>query len=128
MKFLIDTHVILWIALNDSALSKKAKEIFLNHDNLVYLSLVSIWEIAIKSSIGKLELGESIKSFVTKYVEGNDIEILRPQLADVIRIEKLPFFHRDPFDRLIIAQALESNCSIISRDKTFDQYPVNRIW
>ncbi len=128
MDYLLDTHVILWIALNDNKLSKKARNIFLNQDNRIYLSLISIWEIAIKCSIGKLELGESIKGFVKKYVEENDIEILRPQLADVVRIEKLPFFHRDPFDRLIITQALENNCNIISRDKTFDQYPVKRIW
>ncbi len=128
MDYLLDTHVILWIALNDNKLSKKARNIFLNQDNRIYLSLISIWEIAIKCSIGKLELGESVKSFVKKYVEENDIEILRPQLADVVRIEKLPFFHRDPFDRLIITQALENNCNIISRDKTFDQYPVKRIW
>lgn len=128
MKYLLDTHSLLWIITGNRILSKKALNIYLNEENDIFFSAASIWELAIKSSLNKINLGMNLDRFVEEHIRGNNIEILYISLPHLFRIEKLPFHHRDPFDRLIIAQALEDNLIIISKDKTFDRYNVKRIW
>jgi len=128
MKYLLDTHALLWITTNDPKLSKKAKNIYLDAENEILLSIVSIWELAIKSSIGKITFQKDLDDFVDVHIKGNNIEILKIELPHVLRIEKLPFHHRDPFDRLIIAQAIEDNLKILGADNTFDKYKIKRIW
>lgn len=128
MKYLIDTHTLLWIVTNDPKLSAKAKDLYLDSENEIFISMASIWELSIKSSLGKISLEQPLDEFVNEHVKGNDIRILKIELPHVLRIENLPFYHRDPFDRLIISQSIEDNIPIIGSDKTFDSYPIKRIW
>src|SRR5690242_17948840 len=104
MKILIDTHAFLWL-INDSAeLSKHAKKIYLDAKNDFYLSIASIWEMAIKISIGKLKLSQSIDQFIPNQLQENKISQLDIHFRHLVRVANLPFYHRDPFDRLIISQ------------------------
>jgi PIN domain nuclease of toxin-antitoxin system len=128
VKYLIDTHTLLWIVTNDPKLSAKAKDLYLDSENEIFISMASIWELSIKSSLGKISLEQPLDEFVDEHVKGNDIRILKIELSHVLRIENLPFYHRDPFDRLIISQSIEDNIPIIGSDKTFDSYPIKRIW
>jgi len=126
--YLIDTHTLLWIVTDSSKLSSRAKKLYLDPENRILVSLASIWELAIKSSLGKIALEKSLEEFVDEHVKGNNIQILDIGLPHILRIAKLPFHHRDPFDRLIISQQIENNLSIIGSDKLFDEYGVDRIW
>ena len=128
MKYLIDTHTLLWIVTKNPKLSDKAKAIYLNPENEILISLASIWEMAIKISIKKLSIDEPLKDFIRNHVKGNDIKILNVELSHILALENLPFFHRDPFDRLIICQSINEDVPIISADRLFDSYHVNRIW
>lgn len=128
MDYLIDTHTLLWIVTDSPKLSDRAKELYLNPENKIFFSLASIWELAIKSSLSKLTLEIPLEEFVDEHIKGNDIQILNIELPHILRIEKLPFHHRDLFDRLIICQQIENNLPIIGSDKEFDKYGVRRIW
>lgn len=128
MNLLLDTHTLLWILTDDKKLSKTVKELFLSEENEIYISVASIWEIAIKVSIGRLNLSEPLKEFVQNHIKGNDIKILAVDAEDTYPIETLPFHHKDPFDRLIIAQSMTRNYPILSADVEFDAYPIKRIW
>ena len=128
MNYLLDTHALLWIVTDDLQLSDKAKQIFLDSEKRLYLSMASVWELAIKSSLSKISLGMPLEEFINSHVRGIDIDILEIKLPHVLRIENLPFIHRDPFDRLIISQAIEDNLIIVGNDSLFDQYNVTRIW
>lgn len=109
-------------------MSRKAKRLFLDKSNTIFLSIASIWEMAIKISLGKLALDEPLEAFVKNHVERNDIKILEIAPHHIYPLEDLPFHHRDPFDRLIIAQCMTEGFSIICSDKAFDDYPVSRVW
>jgi len=128
MNYLLDTHTLLWITANDSKLSEKAKELYLNDENEILLSMASIWELAIKSSIKKISFETSLEDYIEEHVRNNNIKILGIEISHVIRVEKLAFHHRDPFDRLIIAQAIEEKLPIISNDNIFDKYDIQRQW
>ena len=106
MKYIVDTHALIWIVTEDSRLSNKAKKIYLDNKNDIYLSMASVWELAIKSSLKKISLGMPLEEFVDEHVRGNDIGIIDIQLPHVLGIELLPFHHRDPFDRLIISHLI----------------------
>jgi len=134
MKYLIDTHVLLWMAADEENLSFTSRQILQSKDNVLFVSLMSFWEISIKHSIGKLELGISLGELLQFAVE-NKIEVLPVVFGDFEMIEKLPFpihkgkEHRDPFDRMIISQSITNNLLLISCDEKFDLYQnVNRIW
>jgi len=128
LKYLVDTHVLLWIIDNNSQLSQKVKEIYLDEDNEILLSIVSIWEMAIKISLKKLAIPGVLSDFVKNHIIGNNIRILDIRLSHIYRLEHLQYHHRDPFDRLIISQCIEENIPIICSDSRFDQYNVDRIW
>ncbi len=128
MKFLIDTHTLLWIVTDDKKLSETANKLYLNSDNLIFVSLASIWEMAIKISIRKLSIEEPLNDFIQNQIKGNDIRILNIEIEHILRLENLPFYHRDPFDRLIISQSMSENIPVLSSDKVFDRYPIKRIW
>ena len=128
MKYLLDTHALLWIVTDSPKLSRKAKKLYLDTDNIILFSMASIWELSIKSSLGKIEFDKTLENFVEEHIKGNNIQILNIELPHILRVEQLPFYHRDPFDRLLIAQLMENNLSIISYDKMFDPYKVKRIW
>lgn len=128
MKYLLDTHVLLWIANDDSQLSKKTKNIFLNEKNDIFLSTASIWEMAIKISLRKLNVNEPLKNFIKTKVIGNKIKIINISVEHLFVLESLPFHHRDPFDRLIIAQSIIEKIPVLSKDTMFKKYDINLIW
>ena len=128
MKFLLDTHTFLWFALNDPQLSERALKLITNPANEVLISPASYWELAIKIGIGKYMLQQTIDTFFEDQLSENQFEILPIEPRHVAPLTKLDFHHRDPFDRLIIAQAMIEDISIISADSAFDAYPVTRIW
>lgn len=124
--YLLDTHALLWFLQNDKQLGKTALEIIEHND--VCVSMASLWEIAIKNSLGKLELPLPFDEIFPKQLLINDIAILPIELMHLKMINKLDFYHRDPFDRLIIAQALNNDLTLISKDGKFADYGVNLLW
>jgi PIN domain nuclease of toxin-antitoxin system len=128
MKLLLDTHAFLWFVLGDSQLSSAAKAWIQDPANEKYLSPASYWEIAIKVSIGKLVLHEPYDDFMQRTIPGNGFIILPIEVKHASVVATLPLHHRDPFDRLIIAQAIVEQVPIVSGDKAFDAYPISRLW
>ncbi len=127
MRLLLDTHTFLWFIDDSPRLSGRAKAL-LESDVDLLLSVGSLWELAIKVSVGKLTLAQPYDSFVQQQLTDNDIEILPISVAHLGLVITLPFHHRDPFDRLLIAQAIAEKMHIISVDGEFDAYPIKRIW
>ncbi|NJR57006.1 MAG: type II toxin-antitoxin system VapC family toxin [Acaryochloris sp. CRU_2_0] len=128
MKFLLDTHVLLWLAGDFEKLSNRVQSEILDDQNDLLLSLVSIWEVQIKSQIGKINLSQSLQDLVQQQIEINQIQILPIKLEHVFGLNNLPLHHRDPFDRLLIAQSHFEEVPILSIDVAFDAYGVQRIW
>jgi len=128
MNTLLDTQALLWFLLDDPRLSRKAMEIIVDAEGLTFVSPASIWEIAIKISLGKYALPAPFAAFWDEQLKGNDFTLLPIAVSHAARVVELPFHHRDPFDRLIIAQALVEGVQVISNDTLFDQYGVDRIW
>ncbi|MGH8071972.1 MAG: type II toxin-antitoxin system VapC family toxin [Candidatus Entotheonellia bacterium] len=128
MRLLLDTHAFLWFVLGDAQLSNTAKSYILDSAHAKLISPASYWEIAIKVSIGKYILNASYELFTQRGIEGNGFEILPIELKHTVALTTLPFHHRDPFDRLLIAQAMAEQIPIISNDPAFDAYPIMRLW
>jgi PIN domain nuclease of toxin-antitoxin system len=128
MRLLLDTHSFLWFITGSDKLSKYSKYLIDDIDNACFLSVGSLWEMAIKVSIKKLEVPLPFTRLKKEYIEDNAIEILpiRPEHLDEQRT--LPFHHQDPFDRLIISQAIVENMKVISQDQKLELYPVQQIW
>lgn len=126
MKYLLDTHTLLWFLQGDKKLSDKARRLIDNPHNEKFLSIVSLWEIAIKVSLGKLVLDKPFERLFPEQLYFNRIKVLDITVDSLIELNALPFHHRDPFDRLIIAQALVKDLPIIGADATFDAYRINR--
>ena len=127
MKLLLDTHAFLWFIDDNPRLSARAKGL-LESDADLLLSVASLWEISIKVSIGRLTLAQPYDIFIPQQLTNNAIEILPISLAHLGVVSTLPFHHRDPFDRLIIVQAMIEQLPIISIDEAFDAYSVKRLW
>ncbi len=128
MRLLLDTHTFLWFVLKDPRLSEPALTLMKNLDNELLISPASYWEIAIKVSIGKYQIPDSFQTWMEQQLLTNDLNILPIQVAHAAKVATLPFHHRDPFDRLLIAQALVEDIPVISLDGKFDQYSVKRRW
>ena len=128
MLLLLDTHSFLWFIAGDSRLSEQARELIDDMDNTVLLSVGSLWEIAIKTSIGKLTLSRPYDELIPEHLQRNAIDLLPIRHKDLAVLTKLPFHHRDPFDRLIIAQAMNEEALIITKDTSFDSYQVQTLW
>ena len=127
MKALLDTHTLLWAISDDPRLSRRAQQIFTGPNDL-FLSVASIWEILIKVKTGKLPLPDPAGPYLVKKLRENRIEVLPIKLDHVLKIENLTVHHRDPFDRILIAQSIEEKCPLITADPIFERYPVNVIW
>src|SRR2546423_7936207 len=127
-RLLLDTHTFLWFVFGDARLSHRAAEAVADPANEKLLSIASLWEIAIKVSIGKLELGMALDQFFASEVEARELEVLAITHAHLIRLAALPFHHRDPFDRLIIAQAAIEGLPIATGDPNFSPYGVTTAW
>jgi len=128
MKILLDTHTFLWFIEGSSNLSPTARGLIEDSSNRPFLSVASLWEMAIKISLGKLRLNQPYESLIPEQLDFNGIEILGIGLSHAAAIVTLPFHHRDPFDRLLIAQAMVENMPLVSADSAFDTYSVNRLW
>jgi PIN domain nuclease of toxin-antitoxin system len=127
MNLLLDTHALIWFLEGDSQLSNIAKSKISNPDNTCFISQATLWEMAIKLSIGKLEMKESYQD-LPKLMWENGIEILTIEFEHFEYIITLPFHHKDPFDRIIIAQSIIEKMPLISLDGCFKDYPVDLIW
>lgn len=127
MKLLLDTHTFIWFVNGDTQLSQKAKEFILNKSNQNYVSIASIWEMAIKVSLGKLKINRPFKDTLTQ-IEDNGFELLPIVFDHTLVLTLLEFHHRDPFDRVLIAQAKSEDMSIITRDDQFSHYAVPLVW
>lgn len=128
MSLLLDTQALLWFLLDDPRLSGKARERLIDTDVSIFVSPASIWEIAIKISLGKYTLPAPFAAFWGEQLQINDFSLLPISVSHAARVVDLPFHHRDPFDRLIIAQSLEEGIPVVSSDDTFDHYGVERVW
>ncbi len=127
MALLLDTHVVIWLQSNSVKLSKNTLEILLSAE-VLFLSKVSIWEIAIKVKSGKLILDQSVEMFVESFIRFYRVKLLDISLPHIYQTQQLPLHHRDPFDRLLIAQATVEQIPIVSSDEWFDRYEIERIW
>jgi PIN domain nuclease of toxin-antitoxin system len=130
MNLLLDTHTFLWFALASlsSNLPTPTQNLLADKTNTLYLSPASPWEAAIKVSIGKLSLPLPVKQIVDTLVGKNLVHLLDLKMTHIELIETMPFHHKDPFDRLLIAQALAEGFTIVGVDAAFDRYGVNRLW
>ncbi len=131
MQLLIDTHVLIWFLEGNNLLSKSHRQTIAAPDNNVFVSIVSLWEIAIKISVGKLTLAQPLAGVIKQLADEN-IGILALSPEHILQVSTLAFHHRDPFDRIIVSQAIVENMDIISADAIFDDYltgqSISRIW
>jgi PIN domain nuclease of toxin-antitoxin system len=123
---LLDTHAFIWYSENDSKLPESIK-IEIETADSVYISIASLWEIAIKLSIGKLSLRSNYES-IESSLEPAGIILLPVSFADTVRVMNLPLHHRDPFDRILIAQAINNSLTLVSCDAAFTEYPIQLRW
>ncbi len=128
MRLLLDTHAFLWWVDGGGRLSGPARRAIGDSSNACVVSIASGWEIAIKLSLGKLELTASLDRFLPEQLAANGFTALPIDLRHVARVATLPFHHRDPFDRLLAAQALEEHLAIVSADPVFRRYHIRRVW
>ena len=124
MKLLADTHVVLWSATEPQRLAGSARTAIEDGANELFVSIVTAWEIAVKQSLGKLDLAEPAEKWLPEVVRRTGFEVAEIGLAAALRVRTLPWHHRDPFDRLLIAQALEDGYTIVTHDEIFAEYGV----
>ncbi|MEX8547362.1 MAG: type II toxin-antitoxin system VapC family toxin [Mucilaginibacter sp.] len=127
MKVLLDTHALIWFVEGVNRLSLKAKLTIEDLENVRFVSIASLWEIVIKSSLNKIEMKKSFEE-INSLLFDNDIQILQINVDHLNTLLSIPHHHKDPFDRMLIAQAIAENISIISIDQQFKPYTVNVIW
>ncbi|TVP62009.1 MAG: type II toxin-antitoxin system VapC family toxin [Nodularia sp. (in: Bacteria)] len=130
MMFLLDTHTFIWYVMDNSRLSNQVIELINDENNQIFVSVASLWEIAIKQSIGKFTFNQPLpfEIFITQQLHLNDFSLLEIKISHVAVISSLPLHHRDPFDRLLIAQSIVENIPLLSADQIFDAYPIQRLW
>lgn len=127
MTYLLDTHALIWFLRSPSSLPGTIRKTIEDPSSTLAISLATPWEMSIKASIGKLDAEDILDDFESIMARGR-FNLLVPTVAQVIRSGRLPWYHRDPFDRLIAAQTLELGWSLLSKDIVFDAYGVRRLW
>ena len=127
MRYLLDTHTLLWFFENNPSLSPEAKANILDKNNVIYVSIASFWEIAIKISLGKLNISFSTDELFEK-IEDEDFILMAISSEHIKTIQTLTHHHRDPFDRILISQAKVESCTVITRDEAFTNYPITVLW
>ena len=126
MKVLLDTHTFIWAITDERRLSPRARTLIASSE--LWWSVVSLWEAIQKAQVGKLSLPLPAGPMLTGELSSNHVRLLPVSLSHVLRVEELPLHHRDPFDRLLIAQSIEEGWPIVSADPWFARYPVDVIW
>lgn len=128
MKVLLDTCAFIWLVTDDPKLSGLAKEIFLDEGNEILLSAVTGFEIAVKYSLGKLQLAEPPGEFVTNRMNANALTELPVSMSHALALQNMPLHHKDPFDRLLVAQAIVNQIPLLSADQQLSAYAIKRLW
>jgi len=128
MRYLLDTHAFLWFVLDDKRISTKAKSIIKDSKNEIYFSAASAWEIAIKTKLDRLKIKGDLESFIIEQLSTNSFVPLSITISHSLYTERLPQFHKDPFDRIIIAQSKLEDLPLISTDKKIRKYPTTVVW
>ena len=128
MKLLLDTCTFLWLAEGDARLSPQSRSLFQDPSNQAFLSASSAWEISLKHALGKLSLAEAPNVYIPHMRQLHQIESLPVTEEDSIRAGRLPLLHRDPFDRLLIGQAIGQGCVLLTPDPLIEQYSVRVVW
>lgn len=128
MQVLLDTHALIWFFSGNAKLSDTARNLIEDINNIKYISVASAWEMAIKQSKGKLSLSVPLDDYIREKTKLEDFQLLEIKLSHLKIISQLHFYHSDPFDRLLIAQAIVENISIISQDSLFNLYPIKVVW
>ena len=127
MKILLDTHTVIWMALNSPLLTERARGFIFDEKNTSFVSIASAWEVSIKSSLGKLRLDGGVSEFL-RIIEVNGITILPINPEYIKQVEALPFHHRDPFDRMLVATAMLEGIPLLSADDIIPKYNISVIW
>ena len=128
MKVLLDTHAFLWLISGDDRLSETAQKTFLKPGNILFFSAASLWEICIKMSLGKLSLKSGWLKTIEDEMKINAIQWLSIEMTHCVKLINLPFHHRDPFDRMLVAQAMVDDMQLLSRDTRLASYEIKCIW
>jgi len=128
MNLLLDTHALLWLLEGDPRLSDTAREVYLDRGNALFFNAAGLWEISIKVSIGKLRLSENWYPLIVRELRRNAIAYLPIEQDHFHILSHLPFHHRDPFDRMLIAQAIGEQCAVMSCDRHFGLYDIEVVW
>jgi PIN domain nuclease of toxin-antitoxin system len=126
MRILLDTHVFLWAITDKSRLSERARMLMATAN--CWFSVASVWEVIAKAQAGKMSLPQPAGSFLTSELADSGVQILPITLDHVLRVESLDLHHRDPFDRILVAQSIEENLPVLTADPLFKHYPVEVIW
>lgn len=127
MRYLFDTHAFLWLASGDERLPASVRAIYEEPEHECFISIASVWEMAIKVSLGKLILGVTLARLVQDGMD-RGIRLLSIHPSHAYVVETLPFHHRDPFDRMLVAQAADEAMLLVSGDEILDAYPIQRVW
>lgn len=125
---ILDTHVFIWLDNAPERVSGRARQVFADPENEVLLSVISIWEMQIKLSLGKLKLRQSLASMIQEQLGGNSIQLLPLKIDHILQLEQLPPHHHDPFDRVLITQAQIEEAVLLTDDRVIQRYPVNTHW
>lgn len=128
MRLLLDTHVLIWSTASPQKLSQQVTNLLADTNNYWVVSIASVWEMQIKIQLGKLNLNLPLAELIENLRQINNIQILPIELNHIYALKNLPQHHRDPFDRILIAQAIVENIPLLSIDKIFDVYPVKKLW
>ena len=126
--YILDTHALLWFVSGDPKLSPKAKSVIENADNEIALSSAAVWEISIKSQIGKIRLHKELDQLISEILQLYNFTPLAITIPHVIRVNSLPEIHRDPFDRVLVAQSIAENMPLITADPLIKKYKIKTIW
>lgn len=125
---LLDSHAFVWMREEPHKLSVKVASEILNPANQIFLSAVAVWELQIKIKLGKFSFSDTLENVITEERSRNNLQILPVQLAHALYLDNLPLYHKDPFDRLLISQAIVENMTVVSADANFANYQVNLLW
>jgi PIN domain nuclease of toxin-antitoxin system len=128
MRILLDTHALVWWATGDQRLSRKARVAIATRDTEVFISIASAWEIQIKASLHKLTLNESVDALYRSLIIEQDFRMIGIELEDIDHLSKLPPHHRDPFDRMLVAQAIRGDFTLVTKDSIVSSYRAPTRW